>query len=365
MQNHLVRIGWLPMSLLLILALSLVDHITIFSTLLEFGKRDTWLGILIAAAAIPLWLALLRYIMKETGNENLYAWLKRNYGSFAAAAFAVPAGLYLALNLVHVLRIATNWTMSAYLPSTPPAVVALICLTFAFIAARYGLHAIVISAGILLPASLSLSAFMAVANIPNLDFSYLTPVLEHGWIPALKAGGFAFAGFSEMAIVLIMQHYLRAVPRLSSLIGVFALLAGMMVVPALYAVAAFGPAEASAQLYPFYEQWRLVRIDKFIDHIDFLSVFQWISTSFIRISLALFLLGELLAAFGGRKRTGTLLLIGAAAFAVSLVPASAGAFHRFLLFYFAATVAISGLLSVSLAVLVRLKSRKRRESHAG
>lgn len=42
-----------------------------------------------------------------------------------------------------------------------------------------------------------------------------------------------------------------------------------------------------------YEQWRLVKLGNYIEHVDFLSVFQWLAGASIRISLSQFLLTDL------------------------------------------------------------------------
>ncbi|MDV2887964.1 spore gernimation protein, partial [Alkalihalophilus pseudofirmus] len=53
--------------------------------------------------------------------------------------------------------------------------------------------------------------------------------------------------------------------------------------------------------YPAYEEWRLVQVGKYIRHVDFLSIYQWLSGAFVRVSISLLLLIDLLPASHNKK----------------------------------------------------------------
>jgi spore germination protein KB len=62
--------------------------------------------------------------------------------------------------------------------------------------------------------------------------------------------------------------------------------------PLIGAITEFGSVEAEKMRNPAYEQWRLLSIGH-VTRLDFLSIFQWLSGSFVRISLSLFIAGKL------------------------------------------------------------------------
>lgn len=69
---------------------------------------------------------------------------------------------------------------------------------------------------------------------------------------------------------------------------------GLTLGPLLGAITEFGPHEAAEQNYPAYEEWGLVTIGQFIEHLDFFSIYQWLTGAFIRVGLLLFITIDLL-----------------------------------------------------------------------
>ncbi|XRD23741.1 hypothetical protein AABM34_14730 [Lysinibacillus fusiformis] len=60
--------------------------------------------------------------------------------------------------------------------------------------------------------------------------------------------------------------------------------------------------EASKQRYPAYEEWGLVTIGRYIEHLDFFSIYQWLTGTFIRVSFLLYIVADLLKMTGDPKR---------------------------------------------------------------
>ena len=48
-----------------------------------------------------------------------------------------------------------------------------------------------------------------------------------------------------------------------------AILVGLTLGPLIGAITEFGPNEATKQRYPAYEEWGLVTIGRYIEHLDF------------------------------------------------------------------------------------------------
>lgn len=64
--------------------------------------------------------------------------------------------------------------------------------------------------------------------------------------------------------------------------------------PLVGAIAEFGAEEAGKLKVPAHEQWKLLSLGIHITRLDFLSIFQWRSGAFIRISLCMFIVNQLL-----------------------------------------------------------------------
>lgn len=105
-------------------------------------------------------------------------------------------------------------------------------------------------------------------------------------------------------------------------------LIGLTLGPLLGSIAIFGPEEASNQRYPAYEEWRLLKIGKYIEHVDFFSIYQWLSGGFIRISFGLYIIGQLFS-FKTRKRNVLIGISSLITFVAVLLPISDIEFVRF------------------------------------
>ena len=78
--------------------------------------------------------------------------------------------------------------------------------------------------------------------------------------------------------------------------------------PLIGAITEFGPIEAAKQRYPAYEEWGIATIGRFIEHVDFFSIYQWLTGAFIRIVVFLYIVADLLNISGDRKRISTIII---------------------------------------------------------
>ncbi|MGO4271016.1 GerAB/ArcD/ProY family transporter [Paenibacillus sp. TAF58] len=206
------------------------------------------------------------------------------------------------------------------LPRTPPFMIALVFIIFCFFAARSGLRAIAITSGILLPVVVILGYFVMGANFQYKDYSLLTPLFTHGYGPTLTSIMLTCSASFELLVIVFLQHHVDTRIRLSALFILSACVIGLTIGPLTGSIAIFGPFEAADLRYPAFEQWRMVTLGKYISHLDFLSIFQWISGACVRTSMLMFLCVDV---FGiQKKRTRTLILLGISLLflAVSMYP---------------------------------------------
>ena len=102
----------------------------------------------------------------------------------------------------------------------------------------------------------------------------------------------------ELILFLFLQHKAKKPIKYRHFAITAILLTGLTLGPLIGAIIEFGPVEASRQRFPAYEEWGLVSLGNFVEHLDFLSIYQWLSGAFIRISLLIFIIKEL---FPGEK----------------------------------------------------------------
>lgn len=354
-------IGILSAYSVMILAIGLMNHVIVVPPLLQVAKRDAWISVLVVMLPYLAWVGLLHRIMKRTGQEPLLLWLNRHWGRIASGTVRAFFIIYLFLIAVMTLKDTTMWTHTSYLPRTPEPVVSASLVLVSVFAVHFGIRTIAVASGILLPFVIVFGDFVMSANLPQKNYALLTPILEHGWEPALRGTMYVGGGLAELFILLLFQHRLKSDVRPWSLYLLASFLVLLVLGPVTGAISEFGPYEAAELRYPAYEEWRLVKIGKYIRHVDFLSIYQWLSGAFVRIALSMFLLLELLTVSHKKYRAAGSALLGLALVILVELPVSDMQYTAFLKRYYlpGSLWGVTGMLLL-LFLLTSLTTRKRR-----
>jgi spore germination protein (amino acid permease) len=320
MQSSQGKIGIFPIFSVMILAIGLMNHVLVIPPLLYVAKRDAWFTVLCSIAPYLIWGTLLYWIMKKTKQESIVLWLKRNYGKSVSWAFRIFFIFYTQLIGVTTTVETTFWTKISYLPKTPKLVVASSLIIVCVLAAKNGIRGIAIASGILLPFVVVFGDFVMSSNLPQKDYSLLFPLMEHGIQPILAGAVYLGGGLVEFIVILLLQHQMKSKIRLWQVYSIAMFLILLVFGPVTGAIAEFGPYEASVLRFPAFEEWRLVKIGRYITHVDFLSIYQWLSGAVIRISLAAYLFSEMFQAAGEKAKSWLIYGFGAFCIIITMLP---------------------------------------------
>ncbi len=198
-------------------------------------------------------------------------------------------------------------------------------------------------------------------NLPHKDYSQIFPILENGLTPVIKGIVYSLGSLLEVTLIFFIQHNLKMNIKSRSFIILGLVLICLTLGPLLGSIAIFGPEEAANQRYPAYEEWRLLKIGKFIEHVDFFSIYQWLSGGFIRISFGLYIIGQLFSFKNEKKRNVLIGISSLITFVAVLLPMSDIEFVRFLQnVYFHLSFLFLLFFSLVLGFLVFLKRLKER-----
>lgn len=351
-------IGILHASMLIITAIGILDHVIIIPLLLEAAGRDSWLSVSLAGILLLVWILLVYYIMRQSGQQQLFQWLQNRLGVHWAWLITGIIAIDLFIMVATTLRDVSYWTNITYLTSIPN-VVLVICYTLvSFYVASSGLRPLAIVNGVLLPIVVILGFFVMSSNFPHKDYSLLFPLWEHGHRPVLMGMLYASSGFSGFFYLVYMQHRLHNRIKLLPLIITGIILVELTLSPLTGAIAAFGPEEASRMRFPSFEQWRLITFGHFVEHVDFFSVYQWLVGAFIRTALGLFLIPELFNMVEGKKRNRFLIAVSVLVVAATQIPVDDLTFLSFLSVYLPVSLCLVLLISVVMAVVAWNQRRK-------
>ncbi|HHY22526.1 MAG TPA: endospore germination permease, partial [Bacilli bacterium] len=324
------KITLLQLLLLFITAVGLMDHVTVLPFLLEASGRDSWLTVLLTGGVFLLWTPLIFLIAKKTNQQPIYLWLNEHYNRFISTTLMFfTTAYFLFFSAITVYELAT-WTLVTYLPETPSIIIILIFSLACLLLSITNIETIAIVNGILLPLVIIFGIFVALGNIPNKDYILLFPILEHGFEPIIKGSVYAGAGFFEMFMIVFAHHKINGEMRLKPLLLTSIGFISLMLGPTIGAITEFGPAGAMNLSFPAYEEWSLLSFGRFIEHVDFLSIYQWFTGAFIRVSLGLYLISEVFQIKQKKNRIKisiifTILLIGLTSITVETLT-----YHKFL-----------------------------------
>ncbi|EPR28770.1 Spore germination protein XB [Geobacillus sp. WSUCF1] len=341
----------LQLLFMVMLSVGLMNHVIIIPFMLEAAHRDAWIAALGALAGLLVWLPLLYFIAKQLNGERLFDWLKSRFSSAAAYAVAGVSSAFLLLHSFVTLNDTVTFTTTSYLTATPRWALILVIVAVCFYNSYQGIDSIANTSMIICPFVIVFGFFVMLSTTPHKDYSLLRPALEHGVGPVLNGMMYAGAGYAEVIVLLFLSHRLPRPFSWKTLAAIAVFTAELSIGPTIGAITEFGPEQATRLRYPAFEQWRMVSLGTYIEHVDFLSVYQWLSGAFIRISLSTALIVELFPIRHPQTRRWVLIVLYLAITLAALAPVSDeqflhvvkhGVLPASLLFSLALSVVLSG-----------------------
>lgn len=289
-MSQVVKISVLHVILLTMTVIGLKNHVTILPGLLEHGKRDSWISVIIAFVVIIPWLYILYRIHRNGSSPYTWKNSKSLYEKFGIILIVILLFLLSASTMIEMLQ----WVKITFLQNTPILFLLFIYLALCIIFATTGLQTIMIVNVIVLFGVVVLGFFIAFVNMQYKDYELLLPILGNGMIPPLKGVIYPFSGFVEIFFLILVQQHFKTVIKFRYFMLITLILVGLTLGPLIGAITEFGPEEASIMRYPAFEEWGLATLGNFINHVDFFSVYQWMTGAFVRIGFFLFIISQLM-----------------------------------------------------------------------
>ena len=345
--------------------IGLKNHVTIMPPLLEIAERDSWLSVLFTTIFMFPWLFLLVYIHRKSNQEALKDWLPQKIGNAGAKIVIYTIAIALIIIAAFTMIETLQWINTTFLPKTPKLILLGIYIALCILLVTTSLQTIVIVNVFVLLAVVVFGFFVAFTNLQVKDYDLLRPFLENGFQPVINGLVYPASGFSELILFLLIQHQIKDRLRWYHFAIMLFILTGLTLGPLVGAITEFGPAEASKQRYPAYEEWGLVTIGRYVEHLDFLSIYQWLTGTFIRVGFILYVVSDLLGMAGDQRRIWKML---AFPFLFICLPLMLLNEHIFLQlkgnYILTATFIFFFLLSIFLMFVVSMTGKKDKKSKA-
>ncbi|MBO0959661.1 endospore germination permease [Neobacillus sp. MM2021_6] len=278
--------------IILIMSTGFMVHVLSLSVLLSIAKRDSWLSVIFSAIPVTIWILFVFYIYKKLNNQDLISFIKNSFSNWVFVIFSAMFGAYFLFTAFMTLKFTAFWAKDNYTLDFPNYVVVLLFSLLCYYASAKGLRTIATMAFLILPFVTFFGFLVGLGNTPNKDYEQLFPLFEDGYTGFIKGIGYACASLFEVFFILFLTKDLTNKLKLKWLILVGLILVGLSFSPLAAAIAEFGSIESEKLRNPAYEEWKLLTLGHHITRLDFISVFQWLSGAYIRISLSLFIAGK-------------------------------------------------------------------------
>ncbi|MEC5308495.1 endospore germination permease [Bacillus thuringiensis] len=341
--------------ILLMLSSGFMVHVLVLPNILITAKRDAWISVLLGILPLGIMVIITYYLTKALKDNSLVEFLQKKYPPIIFKFLSIIFAFFLISEAFVTLKYTVIWTKATYALDVPNFVIIVSFTIICYYASMKGIRVIGIIGALILPLVVILGFAVGLGNIPHKDYTLLFPVFEKGFKPVIHGVLYVCTGVFEIILILFLKQFTKGAMTYKGISFISFILIGLTLGPLSAAIAEFGSVEAAKLSSPAYEEWRILSLGRFINHVDFFSIFQWFSGAFIRVSLFLFLANELL--FYRRKKIMLslwyVLLIG-----VACINWSSLSFYHFMQqFYFPFTfIFLIGYTFISV-LLVKIKSR--------
>lgn len=296
------KISILHIIFLSMITIGLKNHVTILPAILETAKRDGWISVILAGISIFPWLLWMIYIQNKSELKPIKDWLPERIGKIPAKILFAIFIAFAYVLAAFTLRETILWMTSTFLDNTPIPLLIFMYAILCFLLVSTSIQAIVTANALIFFFVIVFGFYVAITNMQVKNYDLLFPMLEHGMGPVVHAMIFPASGFIELFLFLFLQHHFKNPLKWYHIAIVMFCFTGLTMGPLIGAITEFGPEEAAKQHYPAYEEWALVTLGRFIEHLDFLSVHQWLSGTLIRVGIILFIVCDILNFAGQPKK---------------------------------------------------------------
>jgi len=364
MLQNIEKISIRQFILLMMGTIGVLNHVIVIPVLLESTKRDAWISPLVNFFLFLAIGYIVFLIQKKTNQQNILNWIKVHYGKKIQYPLIAIFCIHLFILGQTTYMDTLSWTKITYLPLSSKLFMGSLLAFLVLSAAYTGIRTIVILTGVILPLVILLGFFVALANLQHKNYSLLFPILENGFTPVLQGMIYSGGGVGEFfLLLLLMQHRLESNIRFFHIVIILFILSGLTIGPTIGAITIFGPQEASLQRYPAYEEWAMVSLGRFVEHVDFLSIYQWMSGVFLRLSTLGFVIAELFQVKKGKNRLIILSSVYITALITLLFPISDIVFYEWIKFTLQYSLYFTLAFISFLLFLVLFENAKRGSQH--
>lgn len=268
------------------------------------AREDAWLAslfsLLINIVMVAIYIALIRVYPGRTifqiHEEVLGKALGKVLNLLYLFYFLILTGTLLG-NLGFFLS-------SEVMPETPIEAIQILFLLAAVICARMGIIILARVSELIFPWIVFLFMLLALSLTPQIDWNYIRPMLEEGWIPVATAG-FHSSMFQELVVLMVFFSLVNGQKRGERAFVLGTIAGGIVLsVIVLLSLLILGIEQTENSTFPAFALAKTINVGDFFQRVEVILIAMWVLTFFIKICLLfLSILQGLQTIFGLKEQT--------------------------------------------------------------
>lgn len=237
------------------------------------AKQDAWLAMSFAAVFGLLLLLLFLYLQQKEPGSNLISMLKTGFGRMLGSIVGSAYILYFLYESMRNVRDFGELITLTLLSRTPMAIIMAIVVLIASYGVYKGVEVVFRLSEVLLPIVVVSYLFLVLLLIVSkvIHFRMLTPVLEDGLGPVLKAAFPEIVSFPFGQMVIFLMFWnLRSDNRIpvKATFAAYSTVALFLVSMNALNIAILGPTLAGMSALPFLQSVQLISIARIFERLD-------------------------------------------------------------------------------------------------
>lgn len=284
-----VRVGTKELIAMLTLFVSADVFLAFPTVTAKLGLEAGWMISLISGVVALVIFALVNAGLKRSyPGHDLIDVARLTMGQGVGWFVSVVIGIYFLLVTAGVMRQFMEQIVSNVLQNTPLLIIGgLFTIAVSYIA-QCGLEGICRTAYIILPILIGAMILLGFALMNWWQPAWLLPLWGSGPLPVLRGGLLYSSIFTNVLLISLIYPHAHEPEKLMR-VGVWSivitdcLLTGFIILFFMI----YPAVEGAKIAFPFYELARMIYIGRFMQRLESVFIFLWVSVAVIRISMTL------------------------------------------------------------------------------
>ncbi|KOS68499.1 hypothetical protein AEA09_08020 [Lysinibacillus contaminans] len=297
--------------------------IIIPSSLAEIVKQDAWIAAILGVAISLLLIKLYITVGNIIPSLSFVEVNEKVLGKFIGKTISLAFIIFAYLSVGELLYFIGKFMQTEVMPETPTVAFSILFMLIIMFATYLGLEVFARSAEILFPVFLLLFVIFVIFISPDINIQNIQPLFEAttgSFIYGILLFISAFA-FPSVVLLMIFPSGINVIKSAQKGFYIGTLFGGLILIILItLSILVLGATNTSLRTFPSYALAQKISIGNFLQRIEIIMTFMWITTIYIRLFIYFYAtvkgLGQLLNIKDHRP---LILPLGMIAVALSLI----------------------------------------------